>query len=248
MSKYQYSKEQSSELRLKIAQEAARLIARKKVRNFHTARMRAMRWLSQQRLCSADVPSQEEVMRELEALSLAGEEKGEVELLISVEMDASEIPEENQSEQWGKIFRPLLESLAKFQWDFETHPEGNALYHSLQVYSHGCEVHPYDEEFLWACLLHDIGYVVDPRHPIQAAMRILQSRVSERIEFLVGHLDYAHDYLEGTQLPKWLRREESVEELLDLARCDRAGRVPGAVVPALEEAIQQLIELGTEFD
>lgn len=253
MSKYHYSARESTQLRQRIAREAARLLARKKVRNFHTARMRAMRWLSCGRVSSAEVPTQEEVMQELEALTFLGDWNPESQkpaqqlpgLLDSEDEQAG--CEEPESEQWGIMFRPLLESLASFQWDYEIHPEADALYHSLQVYQLGREVHPYDEEFLWACLLHDVGYVVDPRLPCEAALRILQGRVTQRIEFLIGNLDHAHAYLQGTQLPKWLRREESVDELIDLARCDRDGRISGVSVPTLEEAIQELSDLSKAF-
>lgn len=247
MARYRHSDGQSSELRLRIAQEAARLIARKKVRNFHTARMRAMRWLSKGRLSSADVPTQEEVMKELEALSLSTDWNEEPSSLIEQEAESLQ-HDVNESEQWGALFRPMLEALAGFQWDYETHPEGDALYHSLQVFKLGQEIHPYDEEFLWACLLHDIGFVVDPRIPREAAMRVLQDRVSERIEFLVGELDYAHAYLKGIQLPRWLRREESVDELIDLARCDRGGRVSGVIVPSLDEVLKELAEMSSAFE
>ena len=37
------------------------------------------------------------------------------------------------------------------------HPEGDALYHSLQVFDLACEESPYDEDFLLAALLHDVG-------------------------------------------------------------------------------------------
>ena len=265
MKKSRYSTEQSSQLRHRIAVEAARLIARKKVRNFHTARMRAMRWLSQTRLSSAEVPTQEEVMKELDAISLSADwntpsqelmqpsiESQNSSLEINPDKTASDQDHKQDTtqdtEQWGIIFRPLLESLANFQWDYESHPEGDALYHSLQVYQLGRDLHPYDEEFQWACLLHDVGFVVDPRLPREAAGRILEGRISERIEFLICELDYAHAYLKGTQLPKWLRRHESIDELIDLARCDRQGRSQGVAVPTLEQALKQLSQLSKAFD
>jgi len=212
-----------------------------------------MRWLSKGRLSSTDVPTQEEVMKELDALSLSVDWNEEPSSLLDQNTALSgnnknESNNVNESEQWGVMFRPMLEALAGFQWDYETHPEGDALYHSLQVFKLGQEIHPYDEEFLWACLLHDIGFVVDPRIPREAAMRVLQDRVSERIEFLVGELDYAHAYLKGVQLPKWLRREESVDELIDLAKCDRDARVSGAIVPSLDDAITQLAEMSSAFE
>ncbi len=247
MAQTHHSENQPSLLRMRIAREAARLIARRKVRNFHTARMRAMRWLSKERLSSVDIPTQEEVMKELDALTLSANWHEESTCLSAQHEDAPR-DTKNESEQWCSMFRPMLEALAGFQWDHETHPEGDALYHSLQVFKLGLEIHPYDEEFLWACLLHDIGFVVDPRIPRQAAMRVLQDRVSERIEFLVGELDHAHAYLQGTQLPRWLRREESVDELIDLAKCDRDGRIPGMQTPTLDEALSRLAGMSSAFE
>ena len=48
------------------------------------------------------------------------------------------------------------------------HPEGDALYHSLQVFDLACDELPYDEEFLLAALLHDVGKAID-RHDHVAA-------------------------------------------------------------------------------
>lgn len=98
----------SSPLRIRIAREAARLLARKKVRNFHTARMRAMRWLSKERVSSRDVPTQEEVMKELDALSLSIDWN---ETPFASTADPTEFPDRhlNDSERWAIIFRPMLE-------------------------------------------------------------------------------------------------------------------------------------------
>ena len=45
------------------------------------------------------------------------------------------------------------------------HPEGDVLYHSLQVFELARDELPYDEEFLLAALLHDVGKAIDPQRP-----------------------------------------------------------------------------------
>ncbi len=353
MTRRRRTSDDPQQLRERIAREAARLIARHKVKTFHTARMRAMRWLSQQRLTSAEIPTQEEVMRELERLTASpdwdrqgsvqwlldeaaiwldplspllwinwqavgqGEEtvghwvlpaaaEGEVQQILeartiatqpirspewavaalafsngiphriyfdgtldaTAESDASpedierligsqqerftrpvlaasvEDEEDAESElSWADYFRPLLESLAGVTFNSEDHPEGDALYHSLQVYQLGRDLHPYDVEFQWACLLHDIGYVVDARTPCEAALRVLSGRVTERVEFLVGNLEAGHQFLNGASQAKSLRKSEDFSLLLDLARCDRNGREAGESTLSLEEAICELERL-----
>jgi hypothetical protein len=48
--------------------------------------------------------------------------------------------------------------------------EGDALFHSRQVFSRAKELMPYDEDFFSAALLHDVGKAIDP-HDHQAPMR-----------------------------------------------------------------------------
>src|SRR5262245_55687212 len=52
------------------------------------------------------------------------------------------------------IFRMLLLPLEEVKQSARYHPEGDALYHSLQVFELARDARPYDEEFLLAALLH----------------------------------------------------------------------------------------------
>jgi len=147
-----------------------------------------------------------------------------------------------------EVFQLLLQPLARVQWPAEIHPEGDALYHSLQVFELGRAESPYDEEFLLACLLHDVGWAINPRHPVLSAIDALGSLITERTRFLIEQRPVATHYLNTGECPKSLRRSEDFEEAVLLARCDRAGRVPGACVCTLEEALEYIAGLDSAWD
>ena len=58
----------------------------------------------------------------------------------------------------------------------KTHPEGDVLYHSLQVFELARQALPYDEDFLLAALLHDVGKAIDRREHVAAALEALESQ------------------------------------------------------------------------
>ena len=61
-----------------------------------------------------------------------------------------------------QLFESLLLPLENVKQHVKYHPEGDALYHSLQVFDHAQDNLPYDEEFLTAALMHDVGKAIDP--------------------------------------------------------------------------------------
>src|SRR4051812_27383118 len=68
------------------------------------------------------------------------------------------------------VFRRLLGPLEGVQQGAKHHPEGDVLYHSLQVFELAREHRAYDVEFLQAALLHDVGKGIDPRDHVRAAL------------------------------------------------------------------------------
>lgn len=155
---------------------------------------------------------------------------------------------DDEHEDAFAVFQLLLQPLARVQWPTDIHPEGDALYHSLQVFELGREVLPYDEEFLLACLLHDVGWAINPRHPVLSAIDALGTLITERTRFLIEQRPVASHYLKTGECPKSLRRSEDFEDAVLLARCDRAGRVPGATVCTLEEALDYIEGLDEAWD
>lgn len=149
-----------------------------------------------------------------------------------------------------QVFESLMLPLENVKQHPKYHPEGDVLYHSLQVFEHARNELPYDEEFLTAALLHDVGKGIDPDDHVMSGLEALAGFVTERTAWLIRHHMDAHDILDrsiGHRAKKRLAENESYDELLILCECDRAGRVPGAVAPELDEAIEYLRELSRSF-
>ena len=145
-----------------------------------------------------------------------------------------------------QIYRMLLLPLEKVKEDRRFHPEGDALYHSLQVFDLARDELPYDEEFLLAALLHDVGKAIDPKEHVAAALESLDGFITPRTTWLIEHHMEAHAIDEGTIGVRALRRLEASEdfdELRLLATCDHAGRAKGVAAPELEDALDYLREL-----
>jgi len=230
----------SGSLRRQIAWEAARLLCHRQ----ETQCFRA-RWKAALRVCGgglrpADMPHHREIRDEGATL-----EK-------SLGRDAFGLPPEQASRDAGeaadrfRLYENLLLPLEQLRENRRTHPEGDVLYHSLQVFELGrCEL-PYDEEFLLAALLHDVGKALDPKEHVAAALDALDGSITERTAWLIEHHVEALLLHEGTLGVRCRRRLEAAadfQELMLLAECDRRGRVKGVRVPELCEAIDYLRNL-----
>ncbi len=149
-----------------------------------------------------------------------------------------------------QLFTALLLPLENVKQSPKYHPEGDVLYHSLQVYDLACDELPYDEEFLLAALLHDVGKGIDPQDHVTAGLEALEGFISPRTAWLIEHHMEAHRIYDGTigaRAHRRLQENESYEELLMLCQCDRGGRIAGAQAPELEEAIEYIRQLGYSF-
>ena len=141
--------------------------------------------------------------------------------------------DQSRTDQRWQYFLSLLLPLEKVVQDRQSHPEGDVLYHCLQVFELARERCPWDEDLLLAALLHDVGKGIDPRDHVNAGMAVLRGRVSERVLWLIENHGLAQRVLDGTAGARARRRLGTAEdaEALDLlTACDREGRLPGRIV------------------
>lgn len=145
-----------------------------------------------------------------------------------------------------QVYRMLLLPLADVDQPRQTHPEGDALYHSLQVFELVRADQPWDEELLLAALLHDVGKGIDPLEHTAAGLAALDGLITDRTAWLIDQHLAARKLLDGAlgaRAKRRLQQHEDYDSLLVLARADRAGRVPGATVPTLDETLAYIREL-----
>jgi hypothetical protein len=231
-----------SKLRRHIAWEAARLIHAGRVDDWYQACRAVIRHDRRGRVRQDDLPSEAEVRDEL--LGLAGHPRrggspsGEA-------SDAAAESEQATAETHQRFqrFAELLHPLEQVWLDPETHPEGDALYHSLQVFALARAAVPYDEELLLAALLHEVGRAIDPRHSIPATLEALRDLVSPRTAWLIEHLEDGHQLrtrTSGFRKRRRLSQHPWFEDLLHLCQWDQEGRVVGARVGEVPQALRYL--------
>jgi hypothetical protein len=235
--------------RRQVVFEAARLLYARDESEIHRAKIRAARQVYGGDLRASDLPSNREVRDQIHQFARADqreldrEELGQMRGLPATE--ANDIPVERRIDRFH-VYAMLLTPLEQIKEGRERHPEGDALYHSLQVFTLAREELPYDEEFLLAALLHDVGKAIDPGDHIGAALDGLEGFITPRTAWLIEHHDEALALLDqaiGARSLRRLQASDDFEELLLLARCDRAGRRRGVQTPDVEDALDYIREL-----
>ena len=144
------------------------------------------------------------------------------------------------------VYKLRLAPLEAVKQDPRRHPEGDALYHSLQVFELARHARPYDEEFLLAALLHDSGKAIDPSNPVATALEALRGAVTDRTLALIGHLRDFKLARDKPGAPPPVDDPDVLEDLNLLRELDDLGRVPGATVGTVDEALDYLRGLERE--
>ena len=212
--------------------------------DFYTAKRKAAAVLGH-RVRPGDLPSDSEVRDQVVILWRSRQAQGE-------EAEEPPMPEPEEGEPVAKLgdhldrfalYRLRLLPLEAIKQNPRYHPEGDALYHSLQVFHLARDARPYDEEFLLAALLHDVGKAIDPQDHCSAGAEALRGAVTERTLWLVEHhMDLLPARERG--LSARARRELDASEYLDdlklLRELDDAGRIAGIAVETLDEVLAYL--------
>jgi hypothetical protein len=258
-----------SRLRRQIALEAARLIFVDQESEYFRAKLEAARRLCPGLVAPNDLPSTREIRSQLQAIrrssspdNPAGPAKSHREHVARASFSEDPLPadwaeridrpergigaREAETPDRFRVFHLLLEPLETVKQNPKYHPEGDALYHSLQVFHLARTELPYDEEFQLAALLHDVGKAIEPRDPVAAGLAALSGLITPRTAWLIEHQPHAAALREGTLGARSRRRleaNESFDDLMLLFECDRQGRACGVAVPELEEALESVREL-----
>jgi hypothetical protein len=193
-----------------------------------------------------DLPSDSEVRIQVAALAQEPadeEERGES------DPDEGELAHIAEHLDRFAIYRLRLVPLESAKQDPRLHPEGDALYHSLQVFERAREVRPYDEEFLLAALLHDVGKAIDPHDHVNAGLAALRGTITDRTSWLIAHhmdlLERPHRPV-NPRLRRALAESEYYDDLVLLREVDDAGRAVGTPVGTIDEALAYLRDLEGE--
>jgi hypothetical protein len=138
----------------------------------------------------------------------------------------------------------LLEALDGVRQSPRYHPEGDALFHSLQVFelARAATTDP----VLWAAaLFHDVGKAIDSPLHDEIGADLLEGLLCSRAVWLVRHhLDLLKD-ARGTR--RRLGGTPALRDLERLRRWDLGGRDPNARVVPLEDAFDQLFAEDAAF-
>ena len=133
----------------------------------------------------------------------------------------------------------LLLALDGIQQDPRWHPEGDALYHSLQSFELARRDTP-DRGLQAAALLHDVGKALGSQDHAEVGADLLEGLVAPRVVWLVRH----HlDLLDAPGATKRrLRGTPALADLQRLRRWDVGGRSPHASVLSPDAALAVLLE------
>ena len=167
-----------------------------------------------------------------------------------LDLDAALQETEDQVDRF-RIYESLLLPLEHIKQNPRYHPEGDVLYHSMQVFELARDHVPYDEELLLAALLHDVGKGIDPHDHVRSGLEALGGFITERTHWLIEHHMAAHAMRDGQLGARAARRlrehgEFELDDLLLLSQCDRQGRAVKVEAPELDEALEYIRELADE--
>ena len=237
-------------LRRRVAFEAARLIYTQEETGYFQAKQKAVRRIRGAGINAGKLPGDREIRNQIQAVveTVEALKRNQVGTLkkSSKRKKSDIISAPIKPTDRFRVYELLLLPLENIREDPKTHPEGDVLYHSLQVFELARDALPYDEEFLLAALLHDMGKAIDSRNHVAAGLEALDGHITQRTAWLIKHHTEALSLRAGTLGARSRRRleaAESFDELMLLADCDRQGHAIGVAVTDVPDALAYLRDL-----
>lgn len=230
----------NEKLKRRILYESARLLHNRKEADGHKARIRAARSVSRGWIHPADLPDPRQIIELVR----------QIELGTPPDDYSTRVSSLGESERF-EAFEKLLRPLAFVGQNRKRHPEGDVLYHSLQVFELVCDEVPYDEDLLLAGLLHDVGRGFDPKNHTESALNALSGLISERTAWLIENHMIARGLIDGTigiRARRRLAAHDDFESLEILVHADVDGRQPGMQVRDLDEVLTYIRTLATQYE
>ena len=133
----------------------------------------------------------------------------------------------------------LLLDLEFVEQNPKFHPEGDALFHSLQVFQLSLKLSK-DPEIWAASLFHDIGKAIDGPTHAEIGAELLNDIFNENICWLIHHhLDLLKH---PSQTKRLLKSSSRLKQLNLLRRLDLRGRDPYAEVCTPEFAVNFVLQ------
>lgn len=176
----------------------------------------------------------------------------ELEQLIQREHPHADLANEDEPQADASyLWLLLLQPLANVKQNPIYHPEGDALYHSLQAFELARDARPYDAELITAALLHDVGKAIDRKDHVGAALEALEGTLTAREHFLIAHHMDAQALLcdtLGHKLRRRLQQSEWFDDVMLLREIDTKARVPGVDVCTPQEALDYLDAMNSQYD
>ncbi len=181
--RYQMERNSQTRVRRQIAVEAARRmwddrsvagdesgLSEASESDLYAAKRKAAAVLGH-RVRPGDLPSDSEVRQEFVSLAKTKSVSGDVSNEVDRGSCEGDVMRMADHLDRFTIYKLLLEPLESIKQNPKHHPEGDVLYHSLQVFERAKAARPHDEEFLTAALLHEVGKAIDPPNYSSAARR-----------------------------------------------------------------------------
>lgn len=226
-----------AKLRQQLAEQAARLMFENQI-SFQKATQQAVQRVGGGYIARKALPTQREIRAEIAKLAWLSEQSDD-RLLEPLEPTDRFV-----------VYASLLSPLEQIPRFGRSGRREDVLSHSLRTFDLAREELPYDEEFLTAALLHEVGRAIDPQDAARAGLDALGDHVTERTAWLIEHLEAGRAFHEGSLGQRSRRRlaeSEWFEDLLQLAECDRRGCSLGVRTTDLEMALAYLQELDAAY-